>query len=148
MFEVITDLNGALRRVARASFGEDLQITPIGEEDRFRVEDTTANEQVDDWLWTYEKGIHDGDSVAEHTRLMEHYEHFDASEHIRYHLPESVEALKNGKTVVFAYAIVYDLDVFWDDKKQEHFDEDGQPADDIAGWILTANHYETDTEQV
>ena len=147
MIEVITDLSGALRRVARASFYEDLQVTPLGG-DRYRVEDTTANEQRDDWHWSYEKGIHDGDSVAEHSRLMESYEYFDTSEHIRYHMDESIEALKNGKTVVFAYAIVNDLDVFWDDEKQEHFDEDGHPADDIAGWILTANHYETDTEQV
>lgn len=148
MIEVITDLSGALRRVARASFYEDIQVTPIGEDDRYRVEDTTANEQRDDWYWSYEKGIHDGDSVAEHSRLMEHYEHFNSSEHIRFNMSESVEALKKGKTVVFAYAIVTDLDVTWSNEDQVHYDSDGHPADDIAGWILTANHYETDTEQV
>lgn len=146
MMEVITDLNGALRRVASASFYEDIQVTPIGG-DRYRVEDTHAQDQADDWGWTYSGGIHDGDSVSDHTMLMENYEHFNNSEQIRYYLPDSVEALKNGKTVIFAYAIVYDSEVFWDDEKQEHFDEDGHPADDIAGWILTANHYETDTEQ-
>ena len=111
MHEVITDLTGVLRRVARASFYEDLQITPIGEPDRYRVEDTFANEQRDDWYWSYEKGIHDGDSVAEHTRLMEPYECFSNSEHIRANMSESVEALRKGKAVIFAYAIVTDLDV-------------------------------------
>lgn len=142
---IITDLTGALQLVARASFYEDLEVTPEGA-DRYRVEDTTANEQVDDWEWSYEKGIHDGDSVAEHSRLMELYESIDAPEHIRYHLPESVEALQNGRTVIFAYAVVYDQDVTWSEELQQHFDSDGAPADDIAGWILTANHYETERE--
>lgn len=143
MIEVITDLNGALRRVASASFYEDIQVTPIGG-DRYRVEDTTANEQTEDWLWSYEKGLQDGDSVSDHTMLMDHCERYDIPEQIRYFLPDSVEALKNGKTVTFAYAVVYDSEVFWDDEKQEHLDADGYPADDIAGWILTANHYETE----
>lgn len=145
--ETITDLNGALRRVASASFYEDLQVTPLGG-DRYRVEDTYAQDQADDWGWSYEKGLHDVDSVSDHTRLMEDYESFSKSEQIRYNMPDSVEALKNGKTVVFAYAIVDDLDVMWSNSKQQHLDQDGQPAEEIAGWILTANHYETYREQV
>ena len=145
MFEVVTDLNGVLRRVARASFYEDLQVTPLkGEEDRYRVEDTTANEQVDDWEWSYEGGIRGLDTVSECTRLMETYEHFSTSEHIRYFMPESVEALKNGKTVIFAYAVVTDRDAEWSEEKQEFYDADGYPADNVAGWILTANHYDTE----
>lgn len=143
--ETITDLNGALRRVASASFYEDLQITPVAA-DRYRVEDTHANEQVEDWYWSYEKGIHDGDSVTEHSRLMEPYEHYVHSEHIRENMPESVEALRKGKTVIFAYAVVHDRDVEWSEEQQQHIDSDGAPADYIGGWILTANHYETERE--
>ena len=131
-------LDEALQQVANASFYEDRQITP--EAGGYRVEDDYGM-NTDDWQWSYDQGLMDTDSVSETSRLMEHYEQFTDAGHIRYNMPESVKALENGQTVTFAYAVVRDADAIFDEETQEFYDTDGDPTDDIAGWILTADWF-------
>lgn len=140
----LMSLDEALQQVANASFYEDKQITPEtdgnGNIAGYRVEDDYGM-NTDDWLWTYDQGLMDTDSVSEASRLMDHYEHFSSPHHIRYNMPESVKALENGQTVTFAYAIVRDDDAIFDEETQEFYDADGDPTDDVAGWILTADWF-------
>lgn len=140
----LMSLDEALQQVANASFYEDKQITPEtdgnGNIAGYRVEDDYGM-NTDDWRWTYDQGLMDTDSVSETSRLMDHYEYFDSSQHIRYNMPESVKALENGQTVTFAYAVVYDDDAVFDEETQEFYDADGDPTDDVAGWILTADWF-------
>ena len=140
-------LDDALTDVARRSFYEDCIVTPLLARDgrvfAWTVEDEGGAGLADDWTWTYGGGVEGQGSADEVSRLHDPYEHYATAEHIRYNMPESVEALESGThAVTFAYAIVYDGDVTWDDDSQVYLDEDGHEADDVAGWILAANHWE------
>lgn len=133
---VLMSLDAALQRVAEASFYEDKLIRPAGF-GLYTVEDTNAH-MSDDWVWDHEHGLLDWDSVSETSGLMDPYERFDRSAHIRYHMPDAIEALQDGHDVEFAYAAVdHEYSTF------EH-DEDVCPGpeectcDTIVGWILCA----------
>lgn len=133
---VTRNLDDALATVASRSFYEDTRITPLsdatGDVLAWYVEDGSYILDTDEVTWTYEKGICDGPET-EKSRLMETYEFFSTAEHVRYHLPNSVEHLEDGtSSVVFAYAIV-DLD-----PDDPDFDTDPDLADNTVGWALMA----------
>ena len=125
----LMSLDEALQQVANASFYEDLVVIPV--DGGFVVEDGYSY-LAEGWEYT-EMGL-DGPDHFETTRLMESYESFDTAQHIRYNMPESVEALENGQAVEFAYAVVMDLDIDWgDDELNEMYE-----GDEVAGWLLVS----------
>lgn len=135
-------LDEALADIARRSFYEDARVVPIvnvdtGEPVGYLVEDTTTH-ATDDWEWTYEDGVRDRDSVSETSRLHDAYETYKYEEHVRYNMPDAVDALERGIAVDFAYAVVRDANAVYDDESGEYVDEDGEPTDEYAGWIAVA----------
>lgn len=133
-------LDEALAVVAKASFYEDKCITPEPGSTMFLVSDTTTH-ATEEWTWTYEKGLAHRESVGETSRMHEAFEHYDVGAHIGYNMPESV-ALLEARThkVEFAYAVV-DVDM------SDPAYDPSENADNTAGWILVANHYELSDEE-
>ena len=141
---VVRTLDDALQIVADRSFYEDTRITPlVHADDTSMIEaylvDVDHLHQSEDWEWSYDKGIHDTDSVSECSRLFEPSEFLSCAAHVRYNMADAVELLESGTSSVgFAYVIVRDADVIWNDDTQAYYDADGELADDIAGWALVA----------
>src|SRR5690554_5629793 len=94
-------LDEALQDVANRSFYEDCKVTPLVMADdhadiRGYVVEDDISHATDEWRWSYDEGIHDRDSVSETSRLHSHFEYYTHADHVRYNMPESVEALENG----------------------------------------------------
>lgn len=135
-------LTEAMQDIANRSFYEDANVVPCapitglstGTIVGYLVTDDTSH-ATDDWTWTYNTGVQDRDSVSETTRLFDPAETWTDARHIYNGLPETIEYLEDGKgSVTFAYAVVYDGDA----------DRDDDDADDIAGWIAVAIHYDAE----
>lgn len=141
---IVRTLDDALQIVADRSFYEDTRVTPlVHADDASMIEAYLVDEdhlrQSDDWEWSYERGILDADSVSEVSRLMDHCEHFATADHIRFHMADAVELLESGTSSVgFAYVIVRDSDVIWNESDGNYYGADGELADEIAGWALVA----------
>ena len=141
---IVRTLDDALQIIADRSFYEDTRITPlVHADDASTVEaylvDVDHLHQGDDWEWSYERGILDADSVSECSRLFEPSEFLSCAAHVRHNMADAVELLESGTSSVgFAYVIVSDSDVIWNESDGNYYDADGELADDIAGWALVA----------
>ena len=141
---IVRTLNDALQIVADRSFYEDTRITPLVDvEDASMIEaylvDVDHLHQSDEWEWSYARGIIDSDSVSECSRLFEPSEFLSCAAHVQYNMADAVERLESGTSSVgFAYVIVRDADVTFNELDGNYYDADGELADDIAGWALVA----------
>ena len=131
------NLTEALQAVADSSFYEDLLITPLGNGE-YEVDRTSSEYGADSdrFEWTAEGG-YQHPSEVETAGFMESYELFDHHKDIEHYLPGSIEHLKEGHPVEYAYTIIYDRDVTYD-VYGNMYDDDGNLTDDIVGWTLTA----------
>ena len=133
-------LTEALQAIAVRSFYEDATITPVGN-GMFTVDDDfDATYAGDSIMWSYDGGMELPANVADHSRLHETYESYDAAEHVSYNLPHAVELLKAGHAVTFAYAIVEDSNCFDGSSDVLTECEDCQ-CDRTVGWVLLAYDY-------
>lgn len=130
-------LNEALQAVADSSFYEDLIVTPLGNGE-YAVDRISSEFGADSdrFEWSAEFGYQHPETV-ETAGFMESYELFDSHKNIEHYLPESIEHLKNGYPVEYAYTVVYDTGVTYD-VYGNIYDDDGELTDDIVGWTLTA----------
>ena len=130
-------LNEALQAVAEASFYEDLLVTPLGDGE-YEVDRTHSDYGADSdrFEWTAENGFQHPTEV-ETAGFMESYELFDTYKNIEHYLPNSVEHLKEGYTVEYAYTVIHDGDVTYD-VYGNVYDPDGELTDDVVGWTLVA----------
>lgn len=141
---IVRTLDDALQIVADRSFYEDTRITPlVHADDTSMIEaylvDVDHLHPSEEWEWSYERGLHDTDSVSECSRLFEPSEFLSRAAHVRHNMADAVERLEAGtSSVAFAYVIVRDADVIWNEDTQAYYDADGELADDIAGWALVA----------
>lgn len=138
-------LEQALQAVADRSFYEPCIVVPVIRTDNsdvlgYLVEDDGNVISTDEVEWSYAGGISRG-SENECTRLMDAYESFTDHQHIAWHMDGALEQLQDGNPVWFAYAVVRDSAVEWDDDAQVYRDSDGIEVDDVAGWCLMA-HWE------
>lgn len=136
-------LDDALQAVAERSFYEDATVTPSGDGAYTVSDDYGTAYSGDDLGWTYAGGLDlewgNAGHAREWTRVFEPFEYWDDAGHVRYNLPGAVEALERGRAVTFAYAVVANSDLAWDDDSQEYADADGTTYDDNAvGWIVLA----------
>lgn len=142
---IVTDLDVALKIVARADFYTETLVTPL-----FKAGDASSPVawlvekecnliQTDEVTWTYSGGIDSG-GEDETSRLHDGCESYDEAEHIRFNMPNSVETLEDGThAVVFAHAAVYhEWDTFEHD---EDCVEDDCQCDTIVGWAMLAQNY-------
>ena len=142
---IVRTLNDALQIVADRSFYEDTCITPLLNADNHTyVEAYLVDEdhlhQGEEWEWSYARGIIDSDSVSECSRLFEPSEFLSCAAHVQYNMADAVERLESGTSSVgFAYVIVRDADVTFNEETQAYYDAEGELADDIAGWALVAD---------
>ena len=119
-------LDEALQVVAEYSFYEDnLVYFADGE---WHADGDTSCYSYEDVTWT-DDGLDFGTDTPplDHSGLMEAYQTFSVSDQIRRYLPQAVEALERGHSVIFTYQPV-SVGILDDD-------EDG---DTIAGWVLIA----------
>ena len=136
-------MDEALLVVAGRSFDEDVTISPL-RDGTYGVSDDFGTAYSGDYLgWTYAGGLDlecgNAGHAREWTRVFEPFEYWDNEGHVRYNLPEAVEALERGRTVTFAYAVVTDGDLVWWEEQQTYVDDDGCRYDDnIMGWCVLA----------
>ena len=130
-------LTEALQAVADSSFYEDLIVTPLGNGE-YAVDRTSSEYGADSerFEWTAEGG-YTHPAEVETAGFMETYELFDSHKNIEHYLPESIEHLKEGHPVEYAYTIIYDRDVTYD-VFGNVYNDDGELSDDVVGWTLTA----------
>lgn len=129
-------LDSALSDIAERSFDEDATVTPV--EGGYEVtEDFNTAYAGDSIMWSYDAGMSLPANVADHSRLHETYEFYDAAEHVSYNLPHAVEALEAGHVITFAYAIVEDLNCF-DGSGDALTECENCECDRIEGWALIA----------
>ena len=133
-------LTEALQAIADRSFYEDATITPLGN-GRYTVEDDFNTAYAgDSIMWSYDGGMELPANVADHSRLHEASEFYDAASHVSYNLPHAVELLEAGHAVTFAYAIVEDLNCF--DGSGDVLTECEECQCDLTvGWTLLAFDY-------
>lgn len=115
-------LDEALQVVAESSFYEDkLVYFAYGE---WHADDDTPFYSYEDVTWTHD-GLDFGTvkPPLDHSGLMMDDQTFSVSAQIRRFLPQAVEALERGRSVIFTY--------------QPVLDENGD-GDTIAGWVLIA----------
>ena len=130
-------LDSALSDIADRSFYEDATVTPLGN-GLFTVEgDFSTAYAGDSIMWSYDAGMSLPANVADHSRLHETYEFYDAAEHVSYNLPHAVEALEAGHVITFAYAIVEDLYCF-DGSGDSLTDCEDCDCYRTVGWVLLA----------
>ena len=130
-------LTEALQAIADRSFYEDATVTPLGN-GRYAVDDDFGTAYADNSIeWTYDAGMSLPANVADHSRLHEASEFYDAAGHVSYNLPHAVELLEAGHAVTFAYAIVEDSNCFDGSGDVLTECEDCQ-CDRTAGWVLLA----------
>ena len=145
--EEFATLDAALEHVASAEDAFNvggLTVVPLLD-GTYKVSDDYGTAYAGDYLgWTYADGLDLGwghvGNAREWTRLFDSAKFWDRAEHVRYNMPGSVEALKSGHAVTFAYAIAENLDLVWDDESQEYVDADDGTAygDNVAGWAVLA----------
>ena len=119
-------LDEALQIVAESSFYEDkLVYFAAGE---WHADGDTSCYSYEDVTWTHD-GLDFGTDAPplDHSGLMETYEIFTTSANIRCYLPDAVEALERGHSVIFTYQPV----------SVGILDEE-EDDDTIAGWVLIA----------
>ena len=121
--------------LARRSFYEDCEIERVG--DGWRVTNTCAVESDEELTWTYEGGMKFNRLPDAYAPLQESYK-FATADFIAYWLDELLEDMADGDRVEFAYLLVDDGDVSWDDGVGAYVDADGEPADNFAGWTIAA----------
>lgn len=130
-------LTEALQAIADRSFYEDATITPVGN-GLFTVDDDFNTAYAGDSIeWSYDAGMSLPANVADHSRLHEPYESYDAASHISFNLPHAVELLEAGHAVTFAYAIVEDSNCF-DGSGDTLTDCEDCDCDRTVGWALLA----------
>ena len=120
-------LDEALQVVAESSFYEDKQVYFAAGE--WHADGDTSCYSYEDVTLTYD-GLDFGTAKPplDHSGLMMADQTFSVSAQIRRYLPQAVEALERGHSVIFTYQPV---SVGIPDE-----DEDGDDA--IAGWVLIA----------
>ena len=112
--------------------------------ERYETEPDYGTAYAGDFLgWTYAGGLDlewgNAGHAREWSRVFEPFEYWDNAGHVRYNLPEAVEALERGRTVTFAYAVVTNGDLVWWEEQQTYVDDDGYKYDDnITGWCVLA----------
>ena len=121
-------LDEALQVVAESSFYEDKIIYFAAGE--WHADDDTSCHRYEDVTWTHD-GLDFGTDTPplDHSGLMMSYQTFSVSAQIRRYLPQAVEALERGHSVIFTYQPV-SVGLLDDDE-----DEDD---DTLAGWVLIA----------
>jgi len=99
-------LTEALQAIADRSFYEDATVTPLGD-GRYAVGDDFGTAYAgDSIMWSYDGGMELPANVADHSRLHEASEFYDAADHVAFNLPHAVELLEAGHAVTFAYTVV------------------------------------------
>lgn len=119
-------LDEALQIVAESSFYEDaLVYFATGE---WHVDDDTSFYGYEDITWT-DDGLDFGTAKPplDHSGLMMADQIFSVSAQIRRYLPQAVEALERGHSVIFTYQPV--LEGILDEEEDD---------DPIVGWVLIA----------
>ena len=130
-------LTEALQAIADRSFDEDATITPLGN-GRYAIEDDSNTSYAGDNIeWSYDAGMSLPTNVADHSRLHEPCEFYDAADHVAFNLPHAVELLEAGHAVTFAYAIVEDSNCF-DGSGDVLTDCEDCDCDRTVGWALLA----------
>jgi hypothetical protein len=122
-------LDEALQVVAESSFYEDnLVYFAAGE---WHADDYTACHSYEDVTWTH-YGLDFGTDMPplDHSGLMMADQYFSESAQIRWYLPQAVEALERGRSVIFTYQPV----------SVGILDEE-EDDDTLAGWVLIAIIY-------
>ena len=119
-------LDEALQIVAESSFYEDTHVSFAAGE--WNAGGDTSCYGYEDVTWT-DDGLDFGTAKPplDHSGLMMAYEAFSVSAQIRRYLPQAVEALERGHSVIFTYQPV----------SVGILDEDGDD-DTLAGWVLIA----------
>ena len=136
-------LEEALAEVARRSFDEDVTVYPVTDPRNGNVlgyvwEDDCNIIPTDEIGWTYADGVDRGPET-DWSRLMDPCETFTTAGHVRYNLSRAVADLEDGRPVSFAYGIVRDSSLTWDEDSQTYSDADGELcADNFVGWVLLA----------
>lgn len=107
----------------------------------FTVEDDFNTAYAGDpIMWSYDAGMSLPANVADHSRLHEASEFYDAAGHVSCNLPGAVELLEAGHAVTFAYAIVEDSNCF-DGSGDILTDCEDCQCDRTVGWALLAFDY-------
>lgn len=131
-------LDLALADIADRSFDEDATITPTAE--GYEVADDFCTVFPDGHvMWTHADGAALPDNASDHSRVHETYESYTRAGHIRYNLPEAVEALAEGKPVTFAYVEA----ISYPETAEDIADAEAGLYDGTVGWMLIA-HIHTD----
>ena len=121
-------LDEALQDIASRSFYEGARIERF--DNKIWGVSDDANPGEESYVWTYKNGAEYPDELLDHSRVHEAWEFYDEAYHIRYNLSAAVEALEEGKPVIFHYVT---LDAYCEDPEPEDCQEDH-----IAGWALIA----------
>ena len=124
-----------LEELARRSFYEDVEIERVS--GGWNVTNTYALHTDEELTWTYEGGMKFNREPDAYAPLQESYR-FATADFIAYWLDELLEDMADGDRVGFAYLLVDDGDVSWDDELGDYVDADGEPADNFAGWTFAA----------
>ena len=120
-------LDEALQVVAESSFYEDkLVYFAAGE---WSADDDTPYYSYEDVTWT-DDGLDFGADTPplDHSGIMETYQTFSVSAQIRRYLPQAVEALERGHSVLFTYQPI----------SVGILNEEEDDDDTLAGWVLIA----------
>ena len=129
-------IEGLFTELAGYSFYDGGRITR--ETDGWSFEREELSFWVDEAAtWTYEDGIewHGLEPIA-YVGLREAYEHA-TPEFLQWHLGEALEDVGIGGSVEFAYLIVTDEDLEYDEDEGVHRDKDGELVyDNFAGWTV------------
>ena len=120
-------LDEALQVVAESSFYEDKQVYFAAGE--WHADGDTSFYSYEDVTWTHDDVLDFGTETPplDHSGLMMADQVFSVSAQIRRYLPQAVEALERGHSVIFTYQPV----------SVGILDEDGDD-DTLAGWVLIA----------
>ncbi len=116
-------LDEALQVVAESSFYEDRHVYFSAGE--WNADGDTSCYSYEDVTWTYDDGLDFGTAKPplDHSGLMRPDQTFSVSAQIRRYLPQAVEALERGHSVIFTYQPV----------SEGILEEDA-----LAGWVLIA----------
>lgn len=127
MVTLYPSLDEALTDIAGRSFYESARVTKTA--DGYTVEDWHTG--VEEYLsWSYDNGLSVPAGALDYSRTHETYEHYEAAGHVRYNLPNAVEAIEEGTSVGFTY-VVAEADC-------EDDDPENCDGDHVAGWALIA----------
>ena len=119
-------IDEALTDIATRSFYESARV--YKDAGGYTVEDWPTD--IEEYrAWSYRDGIDLPAGTIDHSRTHEAYEFYDNAGHIRYNLPNAVEAIEDGQAVGFTYVIA-----------EADCEDDVDECDDdhLAGWALIA----------